>query len=89
MPYSPNGSPIMARQNAPVFIIIIVLLLIAALIFLVWLLSKQISNYYNSEEYLEKERTRPTNAKDIKKLKENGTLIRIGGAKGGWWKVVK
>ena len=27
--------------------------------------------------------------KDIKKLKENGTLIRIGGAKGGWWKVVK
>ena len=70
MPYSPNGSPIMARQNAPVFIIIIVLLLIAALIFLIWLLSKQISNYYNSEEYLEKERTRPTNAKDIKKLKE-------------------
>lgn len=27
--------------------------------------------------------------KHIKKLKENGTLIRIGGAKGGWWKVVK
>ncbi|MBR1544297.1 MAG: HTH domain-containing protein, partial [Muribaculaceae bacterium] len=27
--------------------------------------------------------------KHIQKLKENGTLIRIGGAKGGWWKVVK
>lgn len=27
--------------------------------------------------------------KHIQKLKENGTLIGIGGAKGGWWKVVK
>lgn len=70
MPYSPDGSPILARQNAPVFIIVIILILIAAVLFLVWLISKQISKYYSSEEYLEKERTRPTNAKDIKKLKD-------------------
>lgn len=70
MPYSPDGSPILARQNAPIFIIIAVLVLIAAILFLIWFLSKQISKYYSSEEYLEKERTRVTNSKDIHKLQE-------------------
>lgn len=69
MNYTPDGSLITARQNAPVFLIITGLLILAVLIFLIWIVSRAISKYKTSPEYQEKQKSRPTTFKDIKFLK--------------------
>lgn len=74
MNFTPNGSPLQARQNAPVLAIIICILLVAIFIFLLWLVSKKISEYFNSPEYQEKQRTRPTTQKDIKRIAEENRI---------------
>lgn len=70
MNYTPDGSPIIARQNAPYMIFILILFLIAVFVFLIWIISKVVSNYINSPEYQEKQKNRKTTLKDIKKLQK-------------------
>ena len=67
---SGSGSPIEARQtHAPDLVIIIILLAIFALILgIAFFVFKKITNYYKSEEYIEKERNRKTKYKDVTKL---------------------
>lgn len=74
MNYTPDGSPLSARQNAPIFLIILILLLIAALVVLVWFISKKISDYYNSPEYEDKQKNRQTTLKDIKLIAEENKI---------------
>lgn len=74
MNFTPNGSPLQARQNAPVLAIIIFILLVIAFVFLIWLVSKKITEYLNSPEYEEKQRTRPTTPKDIKRISEDNKI---------------
>lgn len=73
---SGSGSPIEARQtHAPDLAIIIILLAIFATILgIIFILLRKISNYYKSEEYLEKERNRKTKYKDIVKLSKENEL---------------
>lgn len=73
---SGSGSPIEARQaHAPDIAIIIILLAIFALILAIaFIIFKRISNYYKSEEFLEKERSRKTKYKDIVTLAKEHNL---------------
>lgn len=79
MNYTPNGSPLQARQNAPIFALILLIVLVIAVVFLVWFISKKISDYLNSDEYLEKQKTRPTTQKDINKIVEENHIPKDEG----------
>lgn len=71
-----SGSPLEARvaHRGDIAIIIILLIAITAVLgiaFFIWLRFK---NYYKSEQYLEKERSRKTKLKDIQKLAKDNNL---------------
>lgn len=73
---SGSGSPLEARQTHRGDLAIILILLIAfavllGIAFIIWL---RIKNYYKSEEYLEKERTRKTKLKDVQNLAKDNNL---------------
>lgn len=73
---SGSGSPLEARvaHRGDIAIIIILLIAVAAVLgiaFFIWLRFK---NYYKSEQYLEKERSRKTKLKDIQKLAKDNNL---------------
>lgn len=73
---SGSGSPIEARQtHAPDLVVIIILLAIFTVILgIAFAIYKKITNYYKSEEFLEKERNRKTKFKDIQKLASANNL---------------
>lgn len=60
-----SGSPIAARATFPIITFFLILFSIALFIILLWLLFKKIDDYHKSEKYLEKEKNRLTNKKDI------------------------
>ena len=60
-----NGSPLMARASLNIFLVIAIIVGIIAVISIIYIISKIIHNYFNSPQYLEKQRRRPTTAKDI------------------------
>ena len=73
---SESGSLIEARQTHGTDMLIVVILLIAfaallGVAFIVWM---RIKNYYKSEEYIEKERSRKTKLKDVQKLAKLNNL---------------
>ena len=76
---SGSGSPIEARQtHAPDILIIIILLAIFAVILgIAFVIYMKIKNYYKSEQYLEKERSRKTKFKDIQKLAKDNNLSTV------------
>ncbi|MCR5188986.1 MAG: PilZ domain-containing protein [Treponema sp.] len=63
-----SGSPIEARQTAPIFLIILVLAIITAFVVLIAFLFKQIQNYKTSDKYISKEQNRKTKHSDVVKL---------------------
>ncbi len=73
---SGSGSPIEARQtHAPDILIIFILLAIFAVVLgIAFVMYMRIKNYYKSEQYLEKERSRKTKLKDIQKLAKDNNL---------------
>ena len=73
---SGSGSPIEARQtHAPDIAIIIILLAIFAVILgMAFVVYMRIKNYYKSEQYIEKERSRKTKLKDVQKLAKENNL---------------
>ncbi len=73
---SGSGSPIEARQtHAPdIAIILILLLVFAAILGIAFIVYMKVKNYYKSEQYLEKERSRKTKLKDVQKLAKENNL---------------
>lgn len=65
---SSTGSTIQARQDLGqnLFAIIIVVMLIVIFIICIYFISRAITKYHNSPEYIEKQKNRPTSLKDIK-----------------------
>ena len=76
---SGSGSPIEARQtHAPDIVIILILLAIfAAILGIAFIIYMKIKNYYKSEQYIEKERSRKTKLKDVQKLAKANNLSQI------------
>ncbi len=75
---SGSGSPLEARvaHRGDIAIIIILLIIVAAVLgiaFFIWLKAK---TYYQSEQYLEKERSRKTKLKDVQKLAKANNLTQ-------------
>ncbi len=73
---SGSGSPIEARiaHRGDMAIIIIILIVIAAILGITAIVLLKIKNYYKSEAYIEKERSRKTKLKDVQKLAKENNL---------------
>ena len=73
---SGSGSPIEARQTHATDLVFIVILLVAfaAILGLAFIIFLKIKNYYKSEQYIEKERSRKTKLKDVQKLAKDNNL---------------
>ena len=69
-----SGSPIEARQTAPIFLIILILLSIIAVVVLVAFLFNKIEKYKRSDKYLEKEMNRKTKRNDVTRLIRENNL---------------
>ncbi len=73
---SGSGSPVEARiaHRGDIAIIIIILIAIAAILGIAFVVWMRVKNYYKSEAYLEKERSRKTKFKDVQKLAKQNNL---------------
>lgn len=71
-----GGSPILARQSAPVFKIILSLLILTVIIFLIYVIFNKISKYKNSDKYKQKEINRITTYSDVKKYAKINNLSK-------------
>lgn len=71
-----SGSPVEARiaHRADLAIILILLAIFAAILGIVFIIWMKVKNYYKSEAYLEKERSRKTKFKDVQKLAKANNL---------------
>ena len=69
-----SGSPIEARQTAPIFLIILILLSVIAVVVLVAFLFNKIEKYKKSDKYLEKEMNRKTKRNDVTRLIRENNL---------------
>ncbi len=63
-----SGSPIEARQTAPIFLIILIFLIITAFVVLIAFIFKKMQNYKTSDKYIQKEQGRKTKHSDVVKL---------------------
>lgn len=75
---SASGSPIEARQThaTDLAVILILLAAFAALLGISFIVFLKIKNYYKSEKYIEKERSRKTKLKDVQKLAKDNNLTQ-------------
>lgn len=73
---SGSGSPIEARQthSTDIVIIFILLAIFAVILGIAFVIFMKVKNYYKSEQYIEKERSRKTKLKDIQKLAKDNNL---------------
>ena len=71
-----SGSPLQARLEVNVFTIILILAVIIVLISVVYFISRLITGYLNSPEYLEKKKNRPTSAGDINEIATRCSLAK-------------
>ena len=73
---SGSGKPVEARieHRGDIAIILIILIVIAAILGIAFVIWMRIKNYYKSEAYIEKERSRKTKLKDIQKLAKENNL---------------
>jgi len=69
-----SGSLIEARQTAPIALIIIGLLLISAVLVLLYIFVKKITDYRNSDKFRDKEINRKTKYSDVAKFVKNNNL---------------
>ena len=61
---STSGSPLQARLEVNVFMVILILIAIIVVVAFIYVISRLITNYTNSPEYIEKKKNRPTSHKD-------------------------
>ena len=73
---SGSGSPVQARiaHRGDIAIIIVLLITLAAILGITFIVWMRIKNYYKSEAYLEKERSRKTKLQDVQKLAKDNNL---------------
>ena len=73
---SGSGSPVEARiaHRGDLAIIIILLAIFAAILGIAFIIWMRIKNYYKSDAYIEKERSRKTKLKDVQKLAKENNL---------------
>lgn len=71
-----TGSTIQARAELNVFKVAIIIIVIAALIAVVYIVSRSITSYMNSPAYIEKKKNRPTTAKDISEIATVCALVK-------------
>ena len=69
-----GSSPLSARASFPAGVYILGVLIVAAIIVGVWILTKRIIAYKQSDEYIKKQLERQTTQKDIKKFSEEYRL---------------
>lgn len=63
-----GSSPLSARQSFPIGMFLLGVLLIAVLVVGVWILTKHLMDYKKSEKYIQKQLSRVTTQKDVKKF---------------------
>ncbi len=71
-----SGSPLLARTQVNIFLVIAILLVIIAALSVIYIISRLISNYHKSPQYLEKKRNRPTSNSDINEVVIYAHLIK-------------
>ncbi|WP_407425955.1 hypothetical protein, partial [Treponema sp.] len=71
-----SGSPLSARFNLNYFKVILILFIIFVVIASIYIVSKTISNYLNSDAYIEKKKNRPTSLKDINEISSLCNLVK-------------
>lgn len=76
---SGSGSPLDARvaHRTDLVIIIILLAVFAAILGIAFIVYMKIKNYYKSEAYIEKERSRKTRIKDVQKFAKTNNLSPV------------
>ena len=63
-----GSSPLMARQSFPIVMFIVGVVLVAACIGGIWFLTKHLIDYKKSDKYIQKQLSRITTQKDVKKF---------------------
>lgn len=71
-----SGSPIVARTQVNLLLVIAILVSIIVVIVIIYLISKAIRDYHNSPAYFEKKRLRPTSSGDISEIARQCKLVR-------------
>lgn len=71
-----SGSPILARQTAPIFKIIITLFIISLVVFAIYLFFKKLTNYKTSEKYKQNEINRITKYSDVIHFSKENNLTK-------------
>lgn len=71
-----SGSPLQARLEVNVFSVILILAAIIVVLAIVYIISRLITNYLNSPDYLEKKKNRPTSQKDINEIAVRCSLAK-------------
>lgn len=77
--YQAGTSPLEARGAFPMGTFLLFLAIIAAVIAAVYIIIKKRQEYFNSDEFKEKERNRPTTRKDIVKIEKEHNLTKEQG----------
>ena len=71
-----SGSPLLARAQLNMFLVIAIIVVVFATLAVIYLISRIIHNYFNSPQYLEKQRRRPTTAKDVSAVAKQCALTK-------------
>lgn len=71
-----SGSPIAARLGLNIFAVLIIALIILAALAVLWFISKKLEALKNSQAYLEKNKDKPTSAKDINEASKHAHLTK-------------
>ena len=69
-----GSSPLMARQSFPIAMFIVGVILVAAFIGGIWFFTKHLMDYKKSDKYIQKQLSRLTTQKDVKKFIEDNRL---------------
>ena len=69
-----GSSPLMARQSFPIVMFVIGVVLVAAIVCGIWFLTKHLIDYRKSDKYIQKQLSRPTTLKDVKKFVSDNRL---------------
>ncbi len=71
-----SGSPVLARNQLNIFLVIALILGVIAVLTVIYVISKIISNYHKSPQYLEKKRQRPSSNSDINEISNYAHLSK-------------
>lgn len=63
-----GSSPLMARQSFPIAMFMVAILILAAIVFAIWFFTRFLIDYKKSDKYIQKQLSRQTTLKDVKKF---------------------